>query len=129
MQTRFHLTASPTTVCKAIGLFHAITGCDSTSSFEFKEKRYSYKTFQELPDVISEFANQNKLPFLATDRLIAMAYKFVCRLYSTDTSLATQTSNNSKSNDIDVVRMEVFCQKTKDVGRIPPTAEAVSQHL
>ena len=56
-----------------------------------------------------------------------MASKFVCRLYSTDPSLATQTGNNSKSNDIDVVRKEAFCQKTKDVGRILPTAETVSQ--
>ena len=46
-----------TTVCKAIGLFHAFTGCDSTSSFKFKGKRYYFKTFQNLPEVISEFAN------------------------------------------------------------------------
>ena len=58
-----------------------------------------------------------------------MASKFVCRLYSSDTSPATQTGNTSNSNDIDVVRMEVFCQKTKDVERIPPTADAVLQHL
>ena len=111
-------------------MFHAFTyGCDSTSSFKFKGKRYSYKTFQKLPEVIAEFANLTNSPFLATDRLIAMASKFVCRLYSSDTSPATQTGNTSNSNDINVVRMEVFCQKTKDVERIPPTADAVLQHL
>ena len=58
-----------------------------------------------------------------------MASKFVCRLYSSDTSPATQTGNTSNSNDIDVVRMEVFYQKTKDVERIPHAAEAVLQNL
>ena len=65
----FHLTTSPTNLeqlflCKAIGLFHAFTGCDSTSSFKFKGKRYSYKTFQKLSEVIAEFASEShKLPF------------------------------------------------------------------
>ena len=45
------------------------------------------------------------------------------------TSPATQTNNTSNSNNIDVVKMEVFCQKTNDMEMIPPTAKAVLQNL
>ena len=33
------------------------------------------------------------------------------------------------SNNVDLVRMKVFCHKTRDVERIPPTSDALDLHL
>jgi hypothetical protein len=34
-----------------------------------------------------------------------------------------------RTNDVDLVRLRVFSQKTRDVERIPPTSDALYQHL
>ena len=33
------------------------------------------------------------------------------------------------SNNLDFMRMKVFCHKTRDVERIPPTSDALDLHL
>ena len=43
---------------------------------------------------------------------------FVCRLYNTSTT-----------SEVNVLRMNMFCQRSQDVQRIPPTQEALILHL
>jgi len=109
-----------TTTCKGMALFHAFTGSDSTSSFKFKGKRYCCKLINEVPSLMEEFATVVDAPFQTSPRLKEVAAKFVCRLYSND---------SNDNNDVDLVRMKVFSQKTRDVERIPPTSDALYQHL
>ena len=49
-----------------------------------------------------------------------MSAQFVCRLYCND-------SNNN--NDVDLVQLKLFSQKTRDVDRIPPISHALDVHL
>ena len=109
------------TACKAMALFHAFTGSDSTSSFKFKGKRYCFKTKDKVPSLMEEFATVSSTPFIISPKLRKVAMQFVVRLYS----------NESITHDInvDLVRMRVFCHKTRDVERIPPTSDALDQHL
>eukprot|EP00745_Piridium_sociabile_P034704 TRINITY_DN5991_c0_g1_i13.p1 TRINITY_DN5991_c0_g1~~TRINITY_DN5991_c0_g1_i13.p1 ORF type:complete len:843 (-),score=177.10 TRINITY_DN5991_c0_g1_i13:511-3039(-) len=109
-----------TTTCKAMALFHAFTGSDSTSSFKFKGKRYCCKFMHEVPSLMEEFATIVDTPFQISPRLKEVATNFVCRLYSNE---------SNEDNDVDMVRMRVFSQKTRDVERIPPTSDALDQHL
>ena len=106
--------------CKAMALFHAFTGSDSTSSFKFKGKRYCCKLMQEVPSLMEEFATIVDTPFQTSPRLKEVAARFVCRLYSNE---------SEDYSDVDLVRMRVFSQKTRDVERIPPTSDALEQHL
>ena len=109
-----------TTTCNAMALFHAFTGSDSTSSFKFKGKRCCCKLMHEVPSPMEEFATLVDTPFQTSPRLKEVARRFVCRLYS---------NKSNEDNDVDLVRMRMFSQKTRDVGRIPPTSDALDQHL
>ena len=42
---------------------------------------------------------------------------------------AVWSSDSNKEDDVDRVRMRLFSQKTRDVERIPPTSDALEQHL
>ena len=107
-----------TTTCKAMALFHAFTGSDSTSSFKFKGKRYCCKLMNKVPSLMEEFATVVDNPFQTSPRLKEVASNFVCMLYS-----------NEPVNDIDHVRIKLFSQKTRDVERIRPTSDALDLHL
>ena len=109
------------TTCKAMALFHAFTGSDSTSSFKYKGKRYCFKRKDEVPSLLKEFATTASTPFLISPELREVVSHFVCKLYS-DEPITDDTN-------VDLVRMNVFCHKTRDVERIPPTSDALNQHL
>ena len=109
-----------TTTCKAMALFHAFPGSDSTSSFKCKGKRCCCKLMHEVPSLMEEFATLVDTPFQTSPRLTEVARKFVCRLYSNE---------SNEDNNVDLVRMRMFSQKTRDVERIPPTSDALDQHL
>ena len=73
-------------------------------------KRYCCKLMHEVPSLMEEFATVVDTPFQTSPRLKEVAAKFVCRLYSND---------SNDDIDVDLVRMKVFSQKTRDVERIP----------
>lgn len=110
------------TTCKSLALFHSFTGCDSTSSIKYKGKRICYKTFLKESSVVEQFSQIIRSPFQTTTSLIQAAQRFVCLLYDKD-----YPSNGC--NDVDMVRFEAFCRRTKDVERIPPTNDALMLHL
>ena len=75
---------------------------------------------QEMPSLMEEFATIVQTPFQKSPRLIEVASNLFCRLYSNE---------SNEDNDVDLVRLRVFPQKTRDVERIPPTSDALYQHL
>ena len=75
---------------------------------------------QEVPTLMEEFATIVETPFQISPRLIEVATNFGCRLYSNE---------SNEDNDVDLIRLRVFSQKTRDVERIPPTSDALYQHL
>ncbi len=109
------------TTCKALALFHAFTVSDSTSAFKYKGKRYCFKRKDEVPSLLSEFATITSTPFHISPELKKVVHYFVYKLYSDE--LITDDTN------LDLVRMRVFCHRTQDVERIPPTSDALDQHL
>ena len=73
---------------------------------------------QEMPSLMEEFAIIVETPFQLLPRLIEVSTHFGCRLYSNE---------SNKDNDVDLVRLRVFVQKTRDVERIFPTSVSTSQ--
>ena len=107
-----------TTTCKAMALFHAFTGSDSTSAFKFKGKRSCCAIMHEVPWLMEQFATIADTPYQISTRLKEAATNFVCKLYT-----------NEVGDDIDLVRLRLFSEKTRDVERIPPTSDALALHL
>ena len=105
-------------MCKAMALFHAFTGSDSTSSFKFKGKRFCWNVSNDMPELI--FASIADNPFNISPELKDIAFRFVCNLY---------LKESPENGDVDQTRMRVFSHRTRDVERIPPTSDALSQHL
>ena len=101
------------TTFKAMAVFHAFTGSDSTSSFKFKE-RSCCRPMDKVPSLMDEFATLVDTPYQTSPRLKEVATNFGCRLYT-------------ESDDVDHVRMRLFSQKTRDVDS--PTSGALEQHL
>ena len=106
-------------VCKSLQFFHALTGCDTTSSFKYKGKRSCWKLLQEDHTFVEGFASIMQHPLVALSVVTDTAKAFICRLYQGD----------AKGTDLDLVRMNTFCHKTRDIERIPPTSNAFEQHL
>ena len=112
--------------CKALALFHAFTGSDSTSSFKFKGKRFCYKTLEKLPSVLDKFSTVTSSQFQTSPSICEAAQDFVCTLYDSD---GLSTTGQSSNNNVDLVRMDSFCRRTKDVERISPTSDSLVLHL
>ena len=70
----------------------------------------------KVPNVLDEFARLVGHPFETSPKLKEVAANFVCMLYCNDSDDVT---------DVNLVRMNVFSQKTRDIERIPPTSDAL----
>jgi hypothetical protein len=105
-----------TSTCKAMAPFHAFTGSDSRCSFKIKGKRCCYIFMHGVQFLMAELANIVETPFQISSRLIEMATNLVCRLYY---------NQSNGDNDVDLVRLSVFSQKTRDVVTIPPTSDVL----
>ena len=81
-----------------------------------RTSRTRCRVVDKVPSLMEEFATLVDTPYQASPRLKEVATNFVCRLYTED-------------NDVDHVGMRLFSQKTRDMERIPPTSDALEQHL
>ena len=106
--------------CKSLALFHALTGSDSTSAFKFKGKRSCWKviTSADMSSTRREFSKIIDAPFELSQSLNTVVEKCVCLLYK-----------GGDADGVDLLRMDMFSHKTRDVERIPPTSDALHQHL
>ena len=67
-----------------------------------------------------------KITRLTSPSICEAAQDFVCTLYDSD---GLSTTGQSSNNNVDLVRMDSFCRRTKDVERIPPTSDSLMLHL
>ena len=104
----------------ALPFFHALTGCDVTSSFFGRGKKTAWDTWMKSTDVTAIFASLSKLPSLKTTKEAMPAIeRFVVGLYSK--TLETNEVNNAR-------QMLISCHN-RDIDNVPPTRAALYQHL
>jgi hypothetical protein len=109
--------------CRGLPFFHALTGCDTVSSFGGRGKKTaweSWKACDEVTDITAAFcalaATPN--PSIVDDYMDALE-RFVVLLYD-------RTSSQEHVNE---ARKHLFTQNARSIDALPPTREALRQHI
>ena len=100
-------------------LFHALTGCDTVSSFAGIGKKTAWAAWNVYPEVTEAFEELMHMADPISDRTLEVIERFVLLMYS-------RTSDLSRVND---ARKQLFGQKSRSLENIPPTQAALEQHL
>ena len=100
----------PTPITDNILGFHALTGCDTTSSFTGFGKRKCWKVFEEFPTLIRGLGRDGPKDEIE---------EFVCRLYR---------AQDPKSG-VDKCRIDLFEKGNRDLEKLPPTQDALGLHI
>jgi hypothetical protein len=99
---------------RSLPVFHALTGCDTTSGFFGKSKLLAWNTWNIFPGLSQSLEALAKEPFqkltLSSD-IFSMIERFVILMYD-------KTSPLQSVND---ARMALFCTSVKAIERLPPT--------
>ena len=106
-------------VCESLPAAHAITGCDSTSSFFKIGKRTAYtKLVNQVkvePTALNSFGQSNTL-----DQDIAAARKYILGIYSPKSTTCAS---------LDRLRYILASTTDKSAAQLPPTEDAFKQHV
>ena len=106
-------------VCSSLPGFHAVTGCDSTSSFAGIGKKKAFKIFlgnTTYQEALGKLGEPTEIPI----DILTTCEQFVCNLY---------TSAKKAGCKVNDVRYWLFCQKQKRNEGLSPTADSLHQHL
>ena len=109
--------------CQALPYFHALTGCDTTSAFKNISKKKGFETLSKLYiEAQTTFSSFFFNPFrgISSDSAeFKVIQRFVVLLYA-------RTSQHQSVND---ARLELYFQNSQNLERIPPTADALLNHV
>ena len=103
--------------CRGLPAFHAFTGCDTVSSFGGRSKNTAWETWKVCGEVTATFSTL-PTPSIVDDSLDTLEPFVVL--------LCDRTSNDEPVND---ARKQLFAQKGRGIDTLPPTREAVRQHI
>ena len=110
------------TICVSLGearsrslpVFHALTGCDTTSSCYGKGKKSAWQAWELYPDVTSTFeflANHAFYQLTADSSHFKRIERYAIILFDRSSSL----------DSINKTRMELFCKNNRAMDKLPPT--------
>ena len=108
--------------CISLPIFHCFTGCDTTSSFYGRGKNTAWTAWYHYPDVTEAFMFMAQNPFADVG---TESYHF--KLLERYTVVLYDKSSNVEN--IDKARKILYCQKDKTIESIPPTQDALLQHI
>ena len=106
----------------ALPAFHALTGCDKTSSFFGNGKRTAWTVWQSLPELtvpLQLLSGPHPSEEILTT-YTEVLQKFVLHLYGV---------SQIDISTVNAVRRHLFLKKGKDFLHIPPGSDAFHQHL
>ena len=104
---------------RSLGVFHAITGCDSVSFFLGIGKKKAWDIWTVFPAVTDVFLLLAAKPDEIPEDCIAILERFVVLLYD-------KTSEYFSVNE---ARLELFSRHSRALENIPPTHAALKQHI
>ena len=104
---------------KALIMFHALTGCDTVSSFRGRGKKTAWSAWMAHPSATDAFESLLSQPEDLTPELIHKIERFVVLMYS-------KTCTLSRVNE---ARKELFTQFDRTIDNIPPTQHTLINHL
>ena len=106
-------------MCRALPAFHAITGCDSTSTLAGIGKKKGWQVLlrsEQHQDSLGRLGSQPNL----SDDIASKCEAFICDLYP---------SARMTARTVDELRYLLFCQKKQKNELLPPTSDSLRQHL
>ena len=106
---------------RALHVFHAFSGCDTTSAFNGKGKKSVWQAWQAFEDVTETFVYPAGHSFQLLD---AEDGNFL-KIERMTVILYDKTSPLSSVNE---TRRERFCHKNMAMDKLPPTKDALLQH-
>lgn len=107
---------------RALPVFHSFSGCDTTSAFKGKSKKSIWEAWQAFQDVTDTFVYLATHPF----QLLNADSEHFKKLERLTVVLYDKTTPSSSINQI---RKELFCQKNRAMDKLPPTEDALLQHI
>ena len=106
----------------AMPIFHAFTGCDTTSAFSGKGKKSCWKAWDMYPEVTDAFLDIVAHPFIHMSSghpMFAIIERLVVILYD----------SKSSSGSVNETRSTLFQQLVPSLERLPPTRDALIEHF
>ncbi|CAH3124044.1 unnamed protein product [Porites lobata] len=110
-----HLSPSP----PCLPIFHALTGCDTTSFFAGYGKRPAWAVWENFPNVTSTFLELAGTPSSISEENLCTIERFIILIYD-------RTNHLSKVND---ARKCLFTKKGRGLEGVPSTRDALEQHV
>ena len=107
---------------KALPVFHAYSGCDTTSAFNGKAKKSAWQAWQSYEEVTEtlEFLADHPFEQLELgDELFKKLERLTVILYDKTSAL----------NSVNEARKKLFCEDNRSMDRLPPTQDALLQHV
>ena len=107
---------------KALPAFHALTGCDTTSAFFGKGKKSAWAVWQSLPELtlpLELFSSPNPTQEVISNHT-SVLHRLVLLLYGV-------TKENITT--VDAARHFLFLHQGRDFEHMPPSSDALHQHL
>lgn len=106
---------------RSLPVFHALTGCDTTSAFKGRGKKTAWQAWQAYEDITDTFLYLARHPF---EHLSADSPHF----QKIERLTVIMYDRTSPMNSVKEAREELFCQNNRSMDRIPPTQDALLQH-
>ena len=104
---------------KALIMFHALTGCDTVSSFHGRGKKSAWLAWMAYPEVTNAFISLLSQPAEICPDILKQIERFVVIIYSKTCTL----------NTVNEARKELFTHQGRNIDNLPPTQAALLQHL
>ncbi len=104
---------------KSLPIFHAITGCNTTSTFAGCGKKTAWAVWNTFPEVTDAFLHLASAPRVISSQAMSTIERFVVLLYD-----RTSTCSN-----INLARKKLFSKKGRSLEGIPLTQAALEQHV
>ena len=99
-------------------MFHALTGCDTVSSFAGHGKKTSWAILAVFPELTTAILKVSSGPITVQE----------CVMHNIERSVILLYDRTSTSSDIHIARQKMFVKKN-NVQLTPPTRAALEQHI
>ena len=108
-------------LCQIVLPFHALTGCDTTSAFANKGKKMPWELIKSSPMKYGKLCDIGSSPVNETYPVVK---DFILNMYQPYNSKLNQTVSACKD-----IRYKLFAAKGCRLKDLPPTEDALMQHL
>ncbi len=100
-------------------MFHAFTGCDTTSLFAGRGKKTAFNTWNVFPEVTGAFEDLLHMQENFESTTISTVQRFVVLMYDRTSDIA----------EVNEARKHLFTRKSRSLENLPPTLASLEQHI